>query len=330
MSWSGRRRGAGAGPRRRPHRRRGRPTSTSSGSRVAAQVERALGGQLPGPREQRRRLRGVRRGAPRGRDRHRLPALPDRHRRDRCRHRRGRHPGPRSARASPARSGTCRSATRRSGVGAAGRAAGRPRSACRRCSGRWRCPSSARRWPRPRRWRSGPDRRVRCATGSRARRRPRTRPGGACPGPGPRGRRAGWLLRAARRLVLGPARRTLEQRLLGPVRGPELRVERPRDRGRRAGRGGAAFRRGLLRRARAAGLRSTGQRVRTSWIALPSAVTGSTNSGSKAISAAPRSTESRPRAGTVRETDSSGGRQGAVGEAGVRSRRAPACRRASK
>ena len=61
-------RGAGPGPRRTTGRSPGHPTSTSTATGWPTRVERALGGAVPGPGQQRRRLRGVRRGPPRRRD----------------------------------------------------------------------------------------------------------------------------------------------------------------------------------------------------------------------------------------------------------------------
>ena len=284
-------------------------TAPASPSGSARPRRRARRGQ------QRRQLRGVRRVAPRRRGGRGPRALPDRHRRHRRRHRRATASCCAAARASPARSGTCPWATPPPAAAAGDAAAGRRRSACTRCWPRSACTS----WT-PRCHRRGGGRRAARtdAASEQALEQlgPRRRHGPRRPGqrPRPRGGRAGRLLRPARRpgararprapstsgssrrasVAPGAAASTLGIQAAAPRRrraGPRARCsparsstsprpERTRRVSRRAGRDDVVR---APCRARRPGRRSR---------------------GSSAISAAPSSTESAPRPGRARVTDS--------------------------
>ncbi len=222
---------------------------------------------------------------------------------------------------------------------AATAAAGRPRSACTRCCARSGCPSWTPPSGRPRRWP-----------------RPRPRPTRAsAPGSSSSARDLGLGLAVLANvldpevvvlggyfvplgdLVPGPARaHPRRAAAVAPVqRRPELRLGALGIEAAALGAAEQALERGL-RRARSPSPRADepgqpGQAgaTRRAW-RCRCAATGSTNSGSKAISAAPSSTESPPSPGMARVTDSSGAGQGQLGQGRRRPRRAPACRATAK
>ena len=153
-------------------------------------------------------------------------------------------------------------------------------------------------------------RRPRRARAGGPRRRPRDRDAEQRPRPG--GGRAGRLLRAAGRpgARAGPPhpRRAPRLRRPGAPRrsGPARWASRPRRSARPSSRSGRSSPASSTSPPDRRSRRQPARRERTSSSAVPSAATGSTKSGSSAISAAPSSDESEPRPGSARVTDSRG------------------------